>query len=436
MRTLIRNGTIVTMNKKREVALKTDLLIEDEKIKSIGKGIKAKADQIIDAEENFVIPGLIQTHTHLCQALFRGYADDLDLLDWLKEKIWPMEHAHTAQSLRASAEIGLLEMQLMGTTSILDMGTVRWTHELFETVIRSGMRYFGGKCLMDIKGSSGPLYEDRKSAMKETEALIKSWHKKTDLIEYAIAPRFAVSCSNELMQECADMQKKYDILMHTHASESLEEVALIKKRSGLLNIDFLDKMGLINSKAVIAHGVHLSSGELKKMVKKKAGLTHCPSSNLKLASGVAHIEKYRKAGLKMGIGSDGAPCNNTMDPFLEMRLAALLQKPIFGPEAFEAKYAFELGTIGGAEVLGRSKDIGSLEVGKFADVVIVDRSHPSVATVKNPYSALVYSCSGRDVTDVWINGKSIVRASVHQIYDPQKVIKQAKSQLKILLKAI
>ncbi len=434
-RTLIRNGTIVTMNKKREV-FRGDLLIENSKIKSVGKSIKTKADQTIDAEENFVIPGLIQTHTHLCQALFRGYADDLELLDWLKEKIWPMEHAHTAQSLRASAEIGLLEMQLLGTTSILDMGTVRWTHELFETVMRSGMRYFGGKCLMDIKGASGPLYEDRKSAMKETEALIKSWHKKTELIEYAIAPRFAVSCSDELMQECAAMQKKYDILMHTHASESLEEVELIKKRSGLLNIDFLDEMGLINSKAVIAHGIHMSDGELKKMVKKKAGLTHCPSSNLKLASGVAHIEKYREVGLKMGIGSDGAPCNNTMDPFLEMRLAALLQKPIFGPDAFEAQYAFELGTIGGAEVLNRAKDIGSLEAGKLADVVIVDRSHPSVATVKNPYSALVYSCSGRDVSDVWIHGQPIVRSGVHQIYDPQKVVKQAKTQLKTLLKSI
>lgn len=434
-RTLIRNGTIVTMNKKRAV-FRGDLLIENSKIKSIGKSIKVKADQTIDAEENFVIPGLIQTHTHLCQALFRGYADDLELLDWLKEKIWPMEHAHTPQSLRASAEIGLLEMQLLGTTSILDMGTVRWTHELFEAAMRSGMRYFGGKCLMDIEGASGPLYENKKSAMKETEGLIKSWHKKTELIEYAIAPRFAVSCSDELMMECADMQKKHDILMHTHASESREEVALIQERSGMLNIDFLDKMGLINSKSVIAHGVHLSDGELKKMIKKKAGLTHCPSSNLKLASGVAYIEKYRKAGLKMGIGSDGAPCNNTMDPFMEMRLAALLQKPIFGPEAFEAQAAFELGTIGGAEVLGRADDIGSLEVGKLADVVIVDRSHPSVATVKNPYSALVYSCSGRDVSDVWIHGKPIVRGGVHQIYDSAKVVKQAKSQLKLLLKSL
>lgn len=434
-RILIRNGTIVTMNKKRQV-VRGDLLIVDAKIKAIGKNLKVKAEEIIDAEENFVIPGLIQTHTHLCQALFRGYADDLELLDWLKEKIWPMEHAHTPQSLKASAEIGLMEMQLLGTTSILDMGTVRWTHQLFETALRSGMRYFGGKCLMDIKGSSGPLYEDRKSAMKETEALIKSWHKKTDLIEYAIAPRFAVSCSDELMKDCAKLQKKYKVLLHTHASESLEEVALIKVRSGMLNVDFLDKMGLINARAVIAHGVHLSDGELHKMVKKKAGLTHCPSSNLKLASGVAPLEKYREAGLKMGIGSDGAPCNNTMDPFLEMRLAALLQKPIFGPKAFEAQAAFELGTVGGAEVLGRSKDIGSLEVGKLADVVIVDRSHPSVATVKNPYSALVYSCSGRDVKDVWIHGQPIVRNRIHQIYDPAKVIKQAKSQLNLLLKSI
>ena len=384
---LIKNGTLVTLNKRREV-FRGDLLIEGQRIARIAKKISFQENpknlQVIDATDQFVIPGLIQTHTHLCQILFRGCADDLPLLTWLKKRIWPMECGHTAKTLYASARLGLLEMQKLGTTTILDMATVRHTESVFRAVEESGMRYWGGKCLMDLKAYSGPLYEARKPALKEMRELIETWHQKTDLINYAICPRFAVSCSEEILRDCADLQKEYGLIIHTHASESKDEIALIKKRTGQLNVDYLHSLGLLNSKTVIVHGVHLTNRELLKMIKTNSPLVHCPSSNLKLASGIAPIHLYLKQGLKIGLGADGAPCNNTMDPFMEMRLAALLQKPFFGPEAMPAQAALEMATLGGAAVLGMEKDLGSLEVGKLADVVTVDRSHPSVCTVENP----------------------------------------------------
>ncbi len=419
----------MTMNPRREV-LEADLLIAGGRITQIAKSISPRGDEeIIEAKGRWVIPGLIQAHTHLCQALFRGQADDMLLLDWLKKRIWPLEAAHSPESLRRSAQVGLLEMQLSGTTSILDMGTIHHSHILFEEAERSGMRYWGGKCLMDLKGSSGLLYQERGESLKESEDLIKTWHGKSERLSYAIAPRFAVSCSEKLLKEVVALQHKHSVLVHTHASESLEEIALIRKRTGKTNVDYLQSLGLLGPQTVIVHGVHLTAKELRAMVKTQTPLVHCPSSNLKLASGIAPIEHYRQQGLVLGLGSDGAPCNNSMDPFIEMRLAALIQKPKFGPQALPARYALEMATLGGAQLLGRSHDLGSLEEGKMADVVVVDRSHPSVATVECPYSALVYSCLGRDVEHVFIGGQAVVLDKTHQVYNQQQVIAEAQESL-------
>ncbi len=426
--TLIRGGTIVTMNRKRQV-FKGDIRFSGGVILEVSNSLKPlPKETVVEAENTFVIPGLIQAHTHLVQTLFRGWADDLELLDWLKKKIWPMEHAHTEASLRASARIGLLEMQLAGTTAILDMGTVRDHEIVFDEAARSGMRYWGGNCLMDLKGSSGPLYRATKDSLAYSEELIKSYHGK-GLLQYAVSPRFVISCTDQILNQASQLQKKFGLIFHTHASENKTEVALVKKRTGMGNVQFLNKIGCLHERTVIAHGIHLSKSEMKAMINAQAGLCHCPSSNLKLASGIARIHEYRKMGMKVALGSDGAPCNNSMDPFLEMRLAALLQKPIFGPTSLPAQDAFEMATLGGARALCAEKEIGSLEKGKRADIVLVKRDHPSVATVQDPYSALVYSCLGRDVRDVWIEGKEIVRESRHQIFDVERTTTDARNQL-------
>lgn len=437
-RILITNGTIVTMNSRREV-FKGDVVIENDSIKFVGKKAPAdlkRATKVVDAENSFVIPGLIQAHVHLCQTLFRGDADDLALLEWLQQRIWPMENAHNEASLKSSAELGLLEMQKAGTTSILDMGTVRHTDVLLETVLKSGMRYWGGKCLMDNKDSSGPLYEKTSVALKETESLLKRWTGKSELIQYALCPRFAISCTDELLEAVSDLQASGGFVVHTHASENLDEIRIVKERTGHNNVDYLAHLGFLNDKTVIAHGVHLTDSEMKKMAKANTSLVHCPSSNMKLGSGFAPIEKFHKNNLNVALGADGAPCNNSMDPFIEMRLAALMQKPLFGPEALPAQKAFEMATLAGARALGSEDKIGSLEEGKQADLAIVDRSHISVATVDDAYSALVYSCLGRDVTDVFIAGREIVRNREHQLFDEASVVDRARKEHEKLLQRL
>ena len=188
-------------------------------------------------------------------------------------------------------------MQKLGTTSILDMATVKHTDSVFSAVEESGMRYWGGNCLMDLKAFSGPLWQALKPSIKDTEALISRWHRKTDLIDYALCPRFAVSCSDEMLRLCVDLQEQYDVLIHTHASESKDEIAIVYERTGKKNIDYLHSIGMLGPKSVIVHGVHLTSRELNKMIQTKTPLVHCPSSNLKLASGIAPTELYLKKKL-------------------------------------------------------------------------------------------------------------------------------------------
>lgn len=437
MKRLIRNGIIVTMNKKRDV-LTGDILIDGNKISKIEKRIADVQGpvEITDATDQFVIPGLIQAHTHLVQTLLRGEADDLSLLSWLKKKVWPFEAAHTADSVHASARFGILEMQKNGTTSILDMGTTRHTNSLLEGVENTGMRYWGGKCLMDRKEGSGPLYEKTKDALKETEDLLSHWQNKHELVNYVLCPRFALSCTQEMMEAVAALQKEQRTIVHIHASENLDEIAQVKKLTGKRNIDYLHHVKLLNPKTAVVHCVHMNEKEINLMAKTKTPMVHCPSSNLKLGSGIAPIELYRKKKLKIGLGADGTPCNNMMDPFKEMHLAALLQKPAFGPEAMPAERALEMATIGGAQVLGFEDQIGSIEVGKFADIVTIDRSHPAVYTVEDPYSAIVYSCTGRDVQNVFINGRLIIRNRVFQVLDEELVKVRALEEKKKVLKTI
>jgi len=434
MKLIIKNGLIVQHSRQREF-FTGDILVEDGIIKEISRSALAVDNaKVIDATDQFVIPGLIQAHTHLVQTLFRGEADDLSLISWLQKKIWPMEAAHTKESIGASAQLGCLEMQLTGTTTILDMATVRHTQELLEAVGETGIRYWGGKCLMDRKGN--PLSESTERALGETIDLMNEWDDKNPLVHYALCPRFVVSCSEGLMKEVAQIQKDRKCIVHVHASESKEEILLVKKLTKMNNVAYLHKLKLLNSRTAVAHGIHLTESELNSMAKTKTPLVHCPSSNMKLASGLAPITKYLKKKIKVGLGSDGAPCNNCMDGFKEMHLAAILQKPVFGPEALPARTAFDLATLGGARVLGVEKELGTLEVGKRADIVTVDRSHPSVYTVDDPFSALVYSCNGRDVRNVVIDGRIVVRERTHQLMDDNRVKYKAKEEKQKLLQRL
>ncbi|MCA9320027.1 MAG: amidohydrolase family protein, partial [Planctomycetes bacterium] len=260
---IIRNGLIITMDDDGRI-FEGDLRIDDGNIVEMASyiGHAGTAEDVLDARGCLVLPGFVQAHVHLCQTLCRNTADDLELLDWLAERVWPHEAALTPATLRAAADLGLLELIDGGTSTILDMGTVHHTDVLFEAARDAGIRYAGGKCLMDLDESGRcpeRLIEEPKTAMAETAALAERWHGAAGgRLRYAVAPRFAVSCSEELLELAGDFACAEGLLIHTHASENLGECEIIRRRTGRDNVDYLSDLGLLGSHVVLAHGVHLS----------------------------------------------------------------------------------------------------------------------------------------------------------------------------------
>lgn len=387
-----------------------DLLINGERLAAIS-GSGQTADTVIDAEGCAVIPGFVQTHIHLCQTIFRGAADDLSLIDWLKQRVWPMEAAHTPASITASARLGIAELIKGGTTCALTMETVNHTREVFEVVEETGFRATVGKCMMD-KGDEVPraLQEQTANSIEESLALLDDWHGKAGgRIRYCFAPRFAISCTRELLEKVGELARARGVMVHTHASENRTECELVQQESGLRNITYLDSVGLTGRHVALAHCVHLSNDEIRTLKTTGTNVVHCPSSNLKLGSGIAPIVKLLEEGISVSLGADGAACNNRLDMFTEMRTAALLQKALHGPEVLPASRALRMATIDGAKAMGLDSEIGSLEVGKRADVAIVrlDRLHATPVT--DVVSALVYSSEPDDVETVIIDGEIVMR---------------------------
>lgn len=432
---LIKGGTLITMDKNRPI-VRGDLLIRDKCIASIG-GNGQQTDTVIDASDCAVLPGFVQTHLHLCQTLFRGAADDLSLLDWLKKRVWPLEAAHTAQSIRASARLGLAELIKGGTTCGLTMETVNYTEEVFKAVRESGFRVTAGKCMMD-KGVDvpSPLLEKTGESIEESLALLKAWHGAAEgRIRYCFAPRFAVSCTRELLSEVARLATEHGVMVHTHASENTTECEMVARDTGLGNIAYLDAVGLTGGHVVLAHCVHVNQSDIDLLGRTQTKVAHCPSSNLKLGSGIAPVMEMLKQGVSVSLGADGAACNNRLDMFTEMRTAALLQKVEYGPEALPADRVLQMATIDGARALGLQREIGSLEIGKRADVTIVRLKELHIApSGKDLVSALVYSAQTTDVEAVIVDGVILMKNRKLLRFDEREVIEEANRESRLMLK--
>jgi len=420
---------------EQDAIVQGDLLIRDGLITSIGETGQA-SDIVIDAEGCAVLPGFVQTHVHLCQTLFRGAADDLSLLDWLKKRVWPMEAAHTAASIKVSALLGIAELIKGGTTCALTMETVNHTEEVFKVVAESGFRATVGKCMMD-KGDDVPaaLHEQTETSIEESLALLEKWHAKGDgRIRYCFAPRFALSCTSELLSRVAQLARERKVIVHTHASENKNECALVETETGLRNVVYLDSLGISGRHVVLAHCVHLDAAEFETLAHKQTFVAHCPSSNLKLGSGIADITRMLERGISVSLGADGAACNNRLDMFTEMRSMTLLQKAMRGPEMLPAKQALRIATIGGAQALGLENQIGTLETGKRADVTVVDlNSLHSTPCPANPVSAIVYSAQPSDVRTVVIDGQVIMRDRELLTIDERSVVHDAAQELADLI---
>lgn len=412
MTTILIQGAQLYCADRAETQGVLDILIEDGVIAKMGRGLSTQhIDEVVDAQGLVGMPGLVQAHTHLCQTLFRGQADDVELLSWLQQGIWPMEAALDAVSLRAAAELGIGELLLGGTTSILDMGTVHHTDVLFETARNMGIRYTGGKTIMDSgQGYSQVLKQTSAQALADSQALCQRWHQQAQgRLRYAFSPRFVLTCSEATLQGCAQLARQYGARLHTHACENSEEIGLVHKRHGCSNIEYLQKMGFVGPDVVLAHGVWLSPHEQQILRQSKTHIAHCPSSNLKLASGIARIDALLQQEISVALGADGAPCNNNLDGFLEMRLSALLHKVRSGPTAVNAAQALHMATRAGALALGL-EDCGQLVPGAQADIVLLDLNRPHTwPPVSNLASRIVYAAKSSDVHSVWVQGKRLVK---------------------------
>jgi len=413
MRILFKNATLVTMNAQRDI-LRGDLLVDGQHIAAIGDSLEQSADQVIDVHGDLLIPGLIQTHVHLCQTLFRGQADDLELLDWLRQRIWPLEGGHDPDSLYDSARLGIGELFLGGTTTIVDMETVHHTEWAFQAILDSGIRAISGKVMMDDPNGDLPasLQETTEASLQESVDLYEKFHGQGDgRLEVAFTPRFVISCTDALLREVAALAQAKQAFVHTHASENRAEIAVVEDIRGMRNVVYLEKVGLTGPRLLLAHCIWLDEKEKDILVRSKTRIVHCPSSNLKLASGLAPVPELLRRGAEVSLGADGAPCNNNLDAFREMRVAALVQKPLFGPTVMPAQTVFELATVAGARAIGHGHDLGSLEIGKKADLAVVSleglhtwpRHHVDI------YAQLVYQATAADVRLTMVDGKIVMR---------------------------
>ena len=432
MDVLVRGGTVVTMDSARRV-IEADVLVRGNAIVQIGRiTLLRAATFVLDARGCAVMPGFVQTHVHLCQALFRGMADDLPLLEWLKQRIWPLEAAHDAESLYASARLGLAEMLRAGTTTILDMGTVNHHDAVFTAIEESGMRAFSGKAMMDTGvGVPKGLRETTKQSLAESDRLRARWHGAADgRLGYAYAPRFILSCTEKLLRGAAEAAHATPgVLLHSHAAEHADERRAVKDQLGVDDIGALAACGITGERTVLAHGVQLRAAEMRAMARAGTRVTHCPSANLKLASGIADVVAMREAGILVGIGADGAPCNNRMDPFTELRQAALLAKVRRGDAgALRADDALAMATIDGARVLGIEKLTGSIEVGKRADLAVVRLDGHHAEPGGSAAARLVYSCTASDVEHVLVDGRILVLDGELRALDADTVRSAARQQ--------
>jgi 5-methylthioadenosine/S-adenosylhomocysteine deaminase len=428
---IFRGGTILTIDRDHHV-VDGDVACRDGAIVQVG-GTYTPVErhyEILDCTGCVVMPGLVQAHVHTCQTLARGRADDLELLDWLRTIVWPYEAALDAPATAAAARLACAELLLGGTTAVLDMGTVHHTDELFAAAELSGLRATIGKAMMDDGDPAIPpgLRESTAASLAEAERLIQRWHGAAgDRLRYAYAPRFALSCTDELLREVGARARKASLRVHTHSSENLSEIAAVVQRTGKPNVLYLHDAGLTGDHVTLAHCVHLDAAEREVLAHTGTHVAHCPSSNLKLASGIAPIPELIEQGIAVALGADGAPCNNNLDGFLEMRLAAILHKHRRGPRAMPAPEVVKLATLGGAAALGLAGRIGSLELGKRGDVIAVDVSGPHVAPTASPWSAIAYACRATDVRHVAVDGALVVRDRKLFTLDVAQVVKDAQA---------
>ncbi|MCK9152340.1 amidohydrolase family protein [Methanobacterium alcaliphilum] len=395
---LIKNAKILGGNHN-----KGSVLIENDKIVEISHEIDVNADKVINAENKILMPGLVNTHTHLSMTLLRGLADDLPLDVWLNEHIWPMESHLNGEYCYAGALLACIEMIKSGTTTFNDM--YFFMDDVARAVEETGLRGVLSHGMIDLGDG-----EKRKAEFEETERVIKKCHGAADgRISVAFGPHSPYTCSKELLEGVREKSDKYGALIHIHVSETENEIQQVKEAHGKRPFEYLNDIGFLGENVLAAHAVHLSPEEVEIIKNKGVKLSHNPASNMKLASGVSPVDEMIKKGVCVSLGTDGAASNNNLDILEEMKLAALLQKVNnMDPEALSAETVFQMATANGADALGMKNDLGTIEVGKKADLILLDMKTSHLTPFRHPKSHIVYSANGCDVNTTICNGQILM----------------------------
>lgn len=436
---LLRGGTILTLDAVASVHPHTDVLLEAGRIAALGQGLVAPANaRVLDVADHLILPGLIQGHIHLGQTLFRGLAESRALLPWLRERIWPLEAAHDDETAYCSGRLGAAECLLGGTTAIQEIGLGPGIEGLLAAIAESGLRATAGKCLMDEGDGLPPgLCEPATASLAHAVELGERFEREGGgRLRAVLNPRFALSCSDGLWREVVEASRALDWPVHTHALEQRAEGRAVRReKQGRDEIEYFADLGLLERDLRIAHGVWLRRRHFPRVAGRRFGVVHCPGSNLKLGSGLAPVVAIRRAGIPVGIGADGAACNNRLDAWSELRLAAQLASVRSGPGSLSGLEALRLATSEGARVLGLADEIGSLEIGKRADLVVLrtDQAELAGAAAMDPHDRVAFGASPAAVRHVTVDGELLVEDGHLQRWDLQQVLESARSAAATLL---
>lgn len=427
MEKLIYNARILTMNTCMDIIANGYIRIKNGKIEAIGPMDECCVEnfpgEVKNAEGMLVMPGFVNTHTHVPMTMLRGYADDLPLHIWLTEHIFPAEaRLVTPENVRVATRLAFVEMIKSGTTCFNDM-------YFFEDVIadeakKAGIRGIMNESVIDFPTAS---FKSVDEGLALSEKLIRQW-QGDPIIHPSVTVHAPYTCSKETLQKAKRLADRYATLLQIHVAETRKEVEEITARTGMPPAEYLYSIGLLDRNVIAAHCVWLNAREVGLMAESGTSIGHCPKSNLKLASGIADTDAYLKAGITVGIGTDGTASNNTLDMVEEMRFAALLPKAVhYDPEAVNAAQALRMATINGACALGLGDITGSLEVGKSADLITVNIAASNMIPVYNDYSAVVYAMNSKNIRSSMVHGEWIMLDRVVLHIDKDEAIEDLKN---------
>ncbi|MBQ2613438.1 MAG: amidohydrolase family protein [Methanobrevibacter sp.] len=428
---LIKNAFILNPNNFEEK--KQSLLIKNDLIAEIADKIdEDNVDKIIDAEEKILLPGLINTHTHLSMTLFRGLADDLSLDSWLNDHIWPMEANLNGDYCYIGALLGAVELIKSGTTTFSDM--YFYMEDVARAVDEAGIRAVLSYGMIDFGDA-----EKREAELKENLQLFENCSGMADgRIKVFFGPHSPYTASEELLIKTRQLADEYNMGIHIHVSETQKEIEDVSAEKGLRPFEYLDKIGFLGPDVVAAHCVWLSDEEIEIIKKNNVKISHNPCSNMKLASGIAPVSKLIENDICVSIGTDGASSNNNLDLIEELKTASLLQKvSTLDPNVLNSHEAVAMGTIKGAEALGLDDEIGSIEVGKKADIILIDTNSANMVPNSSTLTSnVIYSANGSNVDTTICNGKILMENKKLTVFDEQEIYDKAREAIKNLKEAI